>query len=81
MSDDAIAFRPGRPRHEQLSDWLRDGTRTRRLVAPDPLPSEAGYVQHRLYRADRVAFDLSREPDADHGTPLRGFEPVFRTGD
>jgi len=41
MPDDAIAFRPGRPRHEQLSEWLRDRIRTRRLVAHDPLPSEA----------------------------------------
>ena len=34
-------FRPGAPRHEQLSDWLRDRITAGELAAHDQLPSEA----------------------------------------
>ena len=34
-------FRPGAPRHEQLSDWLRDQVRAGAMAAHDQLPSEA----------------------------------------
>ena len=37
----APTFRPGAPRHEQLSDWLRDRIRAGEYAAHDRLPSEA----------------------------------------
>ena len=37
----APIFRPGSPRHEQLSDWLRDRITAGELAAHDQLPSEA----------------------------------------
>lgn len=44
------------------------------------------YFQRRFYRSDRVSFELelARDPErrqvAEHGMPLREFEPVFETG-
>ncbi|OZC01432.1 GntR family transcriptional regulator [Rubricoccus marinus] len=35
------SFRPGAPRHEQLSDWLRERIRAGEMAAHDQLPSEA----------------------------------------
>jgi GntR family transcriptional regulator len=45
------------------------------------------YFQRRYYRSDRVAYELelardsSRRNAAEHGMPLRDFEPVFETDD
>ena len=36
-----LTFRPGAPRHEQLSDWLRDRIRAGQMAVHDQLPSEA----------------------------------------
>lgn len=41
----APTFRSGTPRHEQLSDWLRDRIRTGEMAAHDQLPSEADLVE------------------------------------
>ena len=44
------------------------------------------YFQRRYYRSDRVAYELelARDPErrsaAEHGMPLREFEPVFEDG-
>lgn len=44
------------------------------------------YFQRRYYRSDRVAYELelARDPErrsaAEHGMPLREFEPVFENG-
>lgn len=41
---EAPAFQSGSPRHEQLSDWLRDRIRTGEMSTHDQLPSEAELV-------------------------------------
>lgn len=57
--------------------------RTTRTLGDRPI-----YFQHRLYRSDRVAYEVElarepdpseREPDAAAGLPLREFEAVYRT--
>lgn len=37
----SLAFQPGSPRHEQISNWLRDRIRAGAMSAHDQLPSEA----------------------------------------